>query len=100
VHILAIKKSLRILHGRPNPERFHVRSYKEEGATTPFDMVVLNEINRYHLAIQVLQRVPRLSSKASGVIEYFQEKLIEHRQYIDRYLEDMPEVTDWVWSQP
>jgi xylulose-5-phosphate/fructose-6-phosphate phosphoketolase len=90
-----------LVHGRPNPERFHVRGYMEEGTTTtPFDMVVLNKVSRYHLAIQALQRVPRLSSKSASVIEGFQEKLNEHRLYIDKNLEDMPEVREWKWSKP
>jgi xylulose-5-phosphate/fructose-6-phosphate phosphoketolase len=62
--------------------------------------VVLNKVSRYHLAIQALQRVPRLSSKSASVIEGFQEKLNEHRLYIDKNLEDMPEVREWKWSKP
>jgi xylulose-5-phosphate/fructose-6-phosphate phosphoketolase len=90
-----------LVHGRPNPERFHVRGYMEEGTTTtPFDMVVVNGVSRYHLAMEALRRVPRFESQALRLTEYFESKLTEHRLYIQEHLEDMPEIRDWTWSDP
>jgi xylulose-5-phosphate/fructose-6-phosphate phosphoketolase len=90
-----------LVHGRPNPERFHVRGYMEEGTTTtPFDMVVQNHLSRYHLAIEALKRVPRLRSQAGDTVELFEQKLLEHQLYIQKHLEDMPEIRDWVWTTP
>jgi xylulose-5-phosphate/fructose-6-phosphate phosphoketolase len=90
-----------LVHGRPNPARFHVRGYMEEGTTTtPFDMVVANEVSRYHLAMQALRRVPRLRLQSAHVIEQFEVRLAEHRLYIQEHLEDMPEIRDWTWSAP
>jgi xylulose-5-phosphate/fructose-6-phosphate phosphoketolase len=90
-----------LVHGRPNPERFHVRGYMEEGTTTtPFDMVVANQISRYHLAMEALRRVPRLRSQSAHLIDTFESKLAEHRLYIQEYLQDMPEIRDWTWSEP
>jgi xylulose-5-phosphate/fructose-6-phosphate phosphoketolase len=90
-----------LVHGRPNPERFHVRGYMEEGTTTtPFDMVVVNQLSRYHLAMEALRRVPKFESQALHLIEYFESKLAEHHLYIQEYLEDMPEIRDWTWSEP
>jgi xylulose-5-phosphate/fructose-6-phosphate phosphoketolase len=88
-----------LVHGRPDPERFHVRGYMEEGTTTtPFDMVVANRISRYHLAMAALRFVPRLRSKSAHLIERFEKKLTEHSLYIRDHLEDMPEIRDWTWS--
>jgi xylulose-5-phosphate/fructose-6-phosphate phosphoketolase len=90
-----------LVHGRPNPDRFHVRGYMEEGTTTtPFDMVVANNVSRYHLAIEALRRVPKLGRKAERQIEHFEAKLDEHHLYIRDHFEDMPEIRDWVWSEP
>jgi xylulose-5-phosphate/fructose-6-phosphate phosphoketolase len=90
-----------LVHGRPNPERFHVRGYMEEGTTTtPFDMVVANQISRYHLAMEALRRVPRLRSQSAHLVETFESKLTEHRLYIQEHLQDMPEIRDWTWSEP
>jgi xylulose-5-phosphate/fructose-6-phosphate phosphoketolase len=89
-----------LVHGRPNPARFHVRGYIEEGTTTtPFDMVVVNNVSRYHLAIEALRRVSRLRSRSVDVIEQFEAKLTEHHLYIQQHLEDMPEIRDWTWSE-
>ncbi len=88
-----------IVHGRGVHEQFHVRGYIEEGTTTtPFDMVVLNEMSRFHLAIEALHRIPRLQAQAGDVIELFETKLFEHREYITRHLQDMPEIRNWSWS--
>jgi len=88
-----------MVHGRSNEGRFHVRGYMDKGTTTtPFDMVVLNEMSRFHLAIEALKHVPRLRSEASDVIELFNGKLTEHHDYIRQHLEDMPEIRNWYWT--
>jgi xylulose-5-phosphate/fructose-6-phosphate phosphoketolase len=88
----------RLTYRRTNHENLHVRGYKEEGTTTtPFDMTVLNDLDRYHLAGDVIDRVPRLRDVASHLKQLLREKLIEHKRYIVRYGEDMPEVRDWKW---
>jgi len=88
-----------IVHGRPSPERFHVRGFNEEGTTTtPFDMVVRNEISRYHLCIEALRRAPRMASRAATLIERCTAMLNRHQAYIREHLEDMPEVRDWTWT--
>lgn len=85
-----------LIYRRPVPERFHVRGYIEEGTTTtPFDMVVCNGMSRYHLAIEALHRVGRLQSTSGDLINYFNEKLEEHRRYVREYGEDMPEIREW-----
>ncbi len=88
-----------IVHGRPKAERFHVRGFREEGTTTtPFDMVVLNEMSRYHLCIEAIRRVPRLREQAPALIAECQAMLDRHRNYVREHLEDLPEIRDWVWS--
>jgi xylulose-5-phosphate/fructose-6-phosphate phosphoketolase len=87
-----------MLHGRTNPERFHVRGYVEEGTTTtPFDMVVLNKTSRYHLCIEALRRAPHRKG-AGEVLAHCEEGLDAHRKYIVEHLEDMPEITNWRWT--
>ncbi len=87
----------RLVYRRRN-QRLHVRGYKEEGTvTTPFDMCVLNEIDRFHLAIDVLDRVERLHNVVGHLREMLRNKLIDHRSCITQHGEDMPEVKDWVW---
>jgi xylulose-5-phosphate/fructose-6-phosphate phosphoketolase len=77
-----------------------VRGYKEEGTTTtPFDMVVLNDLDRFHLVADVIDRVPGLGPRAAYAQQAIRDRLIEHKQYIARYGEDMPEIRDWRWSQ-
>lgn len=86
-----------LVHGRPEPERFHVRGFMEEGTTTtPFDMVVLNNISRYQLAIEAIRR----SNYKNGqeAIRCFEQKLQQHHHYIREHLEDMPEIKNWKWS--
>jgi xylulose-5-phosphate/fructose-6-phosphate phosphoketolase len=76
-----------------------VRGYKEEGTTTtPFDMVVLNDLDRFHLVADVIDRVPALGPRAAYAQQAIRDKLIEHKQYIARYGEDMPEIRNWRWS--
>jgi xylulose-5-phosphate/fructose-6-phosphate phosphoketolase len=88
-----------LIHGRPNPERFHVRGFNEEGTTTtPFDMVVLNGMSRYHLSIEALRRAPRMAGRAPQLIEQCEEMLARHERYTRTHLEDMPEVSEWTWS--
>lgn len=86
-----------LVHGRPEPERFHVRGYTEEGTTTtPFDMTVLNNISRYQLAIEAIFRSG--ISHASHVVDLFEQKLEYHHHYIREHLDDMPEIKNWKWS--
>ncbi|MEX0428424.1 phosphoketolase [Nocardioides sp. DS6] len=89
----------RLTYRRTNHANFHVRGYKEEGTTTtPFDMCVLNQLDRFDLALDVLERVPGLASRTGHVHEMLKNKLIEHRAYVRRHGEDMPEVRSWTWS--
>ncbi len=84
---------------RTNHHNLHVHGFKEEGTTTtPFDMVVLNDLDRFHLAQDVIDRVPQLQSIDTNVKLLLRDKLIEHRQYITTYGEDMPEIRNWKWS--
>ncbi|MDA3649484.1 phosphoketolase family protein [Saccharopolyspora indica] len=88
----------RLTYRRRNHGNIHVRGYKEEGTTTtPFDMCVLNQIDRFNLAIDVIDRVPRLGPSAAYAREALQAKLIEHRHYVSTHGEDMPEIRDWTW---
>ena len=88
----------RLTYRRTNHENLHVRGYKEEGTTTtPFDMTVLNQVDRYNLAIDVIDRVPRLRDVGAHPREWLKNKLIEHRIHTRRHGEDMPEVRDWQW---
>jgi xylulose-5-phosphate/fructose-6-phosphate phosphoketolase len=89
----------RLTYRRTNHVNLHVRGYKEEGTTTtPFDMVVLNDLDRFHLAIDVIERVPGLGTRTAYLKQALREKLIEHREYITRHGDDMPEVRDWSWE--
>jgi xylulose-5-phosphate/fructose-6-phosphate phosphoketolase len=88
----------RLTYRRTNHDNLHVRGYKEEGTTTtPFDMVVLNDLDRFHLVMDVIDRVPQLGPSAAYVKQALFQKLIEHKHYIARYGEDMPEVREWKW---
>ncbi len=90
----------RLAYRRKNHANLHVRGYKEEGTTTtPFDMVVLNELDRFHLVGDVIDRVPGLGPKAAYVKQALRERLIEHRAYIRKYGDDMPEVKHFRWAQ-
>jgi xylulose-5-phosphate/fructose-6-phosphate phosphoketolase len=76
-----------------------VRGYKEEGTTTtPFDMVVRNDLDRFHLVADVIDRVPDLGPTAASAKQVVRDKLDDHRQYIERYGEDMPEIRAWTWT--
>ena len=88
----------RLVYKRTNHRNFHVRGFMEEGTTTtPFDMVVRNRLDRFHLVGDVIDRVPGLSTRAVYVKQAMRGKLIEHEQYIVRVGADMPEVADWRW---
>jgi xylulose-5-phosphate/fructose-6-phosphate phosphoketolase len=88
----------RFTYRRTNHRNLHVRGYKEEGTTTtPFDMAVLNDLDRFHLAQDVIDRAPQLASHAAYARQRLRDKLIDHREYIERHGEDMPEVRDWKW---
>ncbi|HVK03647.1 MAG TPA: phosphoketolase family protein [Armatimonadaceae bacterium] len=89
----------RLTYRHTNHENLHVRGYKEEGTTTtPFDMVVLNDLDRFHLVMDVIDRVPKLGSSAAHLRQQMRDKRTEHREYICRYGDDLPEVKDWKWS--
>jgi xylulose-5-phosphate/fructose-6-phosphate phosphoketolase len=88
----------RMMYRRKNHDNLHVRGYKEEGTTTtPFDMVVLNQLDRFHLVGDVIERVPKLSATASHVKQLISDKLIEHRHYITETGDDLPEIKNWKW---
>jgi xylulose-5-phosphate/fructose-6-phosphate phosphoketolase len=89
----------RFTYRRTNHNNLHVRGYKEEGTTTtPFDMCVLNDIDRFHLVGDVIDRVPSLGARAAYAKQAIRDKLIEHKQYISKYGEDMPEISGWQWG--
>jgi xylulose-5-phosphate/fructose-6-phosphate phosphoketolase len=88
----------RLTYRRNGHDNLHVRGYKEEGTTTtPFDMVVRNDMDRYHLVMDVIDRVPGLARRAAGLRQQMVDKRTEHRHYIRRTGEDLPEIRDWVW---
>jgi len=90
----------RLTYRRTNHKNLHVRGYKEEGATTtPFDMVVRNDMDRFHLVADVIDRVPKLGSTAAYLKQWISDKHHEHQQYITEHGVDMPEVTQWHWGE-
>jgi xylulose-5-phosphate/fructose-6-phosphate phosphoketolase len=89
----------RLTYRRTNHANMHVRGYKENGTTTtPFDMTVLNDLDRFHLAGDVIDRVPRLRDIAAHIKQDLRNKLIEHKRYIAKHGDDMPEIRDWKWQ--
>ncbi len=89
----------RLTYARTNHANMHVRGFVEEGTTTtPFDMVVMNGLDRFHLALEAIRRVPGLAERAADAVEVFNRKLEEHKRYTREYGEDMPEITQWGWS--
>ena len=89
----------RLTYRRTNHKNLHVRGYKEEGTTTtPFDMVVMNDLDRFHLVADVVDRVPRLRQRAAYVKQYVRDRLIDHKEYICKHGQDMPEIRDWKWE--
>ncbi len=90
----------RLSYRRTNHANLHVRGYKEEGTTTtPFDMVVMNDLDRFHLVIDVAERVPMLATRSAYIRQAMQAKLLAHRHYIRQYGEDMPEIRNWRWRK-
>jgi xylulose-5-phosphate/fructose-6-phosphate phosphoketolase len=88
----------RLTYRRTNHHNLHVRGYKEEGTTTtPFDMVVLNDLDRFHLVMDVINRVPKLQPIGAHVKQLMRDKRLEHTQYIHEHGDDMPEIRDWQW---
>jgi xylulose-5-phosphate/fructose-6-phosphate phosphoketolase len=88
----------RLTYRRTNHDNLHVRGYKEEGTTTtPFDMTVMNDIDRFHLAGDVIDRVPRFQDVAGHMKQMLRDKLIDHKIYISQYGDDMPEIKNWKW---
>jgi xylulose-5-phosphate/fructose-6-phosphate phosphoketolase len=89
----------RLTYKRANHRNLHVHGYKEEGTTTtPFDMCVLNQLDRFNLVKDVIARVPKLQERAAYAVQAINDKLVEHRQYINRYGDDMPEIIGWKWG--
>jgi xylulose-5-phosphate/fructose-6-phosphate phosphoketolase len=89
----------KLTYRRNNHANLHVRGYKGEGTTTtPFDMVVINDLDRFHLANDVIDRLPGLGSKGAYTKQWLQNKLIDHKAYIKMHGEDMPEILNWKWS--
>ena len=91
----------RLTYRRTNHDNIHVRGYKEEGTiTTPFDMTVRNDLDRFHLVMDAIDRLPQTSDKAIYLKQQFKDKLYEHRQYINKHGEDLPEIRNWKWGNP
>jgi len=89
-----------LTYRRKGHANLHVRGYKEEGTTTtPFDMCVLNDIDRFHLVNDVIERVPKLKARAAYAKQAMRGKLMDHKQYIARYGDDMPDITGWRWGR-
>jgi xylulose-5-phosphate/fructose-6-phosphate phosphoketolase len=89
----------RLTYRRTNHHNFHVRGYKEEGTiTTPFDMAVLNDLDRFHLAMDVIDRLPELGARSAYLKQELRDKLVDHRRYIVKYGDDLPEIRNWKWG--
>ena len=89
----------RLTYRRANHDNIHVRGYKEEGTiTTPFDMTVLNDMDRFHLVMDTIDRVPQAREKGIHLKQLLRDKLVEHKEYIDKYGQDLPEVRNWKWG--
>jgi xylulose-5-phosphate/fructose-6-phosphate phosphoketolase len=89
----------RLTYRRTNHKNLHVRGYKEEGTTTtPFDMVVLNDLDRFHLVGDVIDRVPGLGARAAYAKQFIRDKLMDHKEYIHKHGEDLPEILNWRWN--
>jgi xylulose-5-phosphate/fructose-6-phosphate phosphoketolase len=89
----------RLTYRRINHDNIHVRGYKEEGTiTTPFDMTVLNDLDRFHLVMDTIDRLPHAGAKGAVLKIELKNKLIEHKFYINKHGQDMPEIVDWKWN--
>jgi xylulose-5-phosphate/fructose-6-phosphate phosphoketolase len=90
----------RLTYRRTNHDNLHVHGYKEEGTiTTPFDMTVLNGLDRFHLVMDAIDRLPQTGDQGIYLKQQLKDKLVEHKQYIDKNGEDLPEIRNWKWSQ-
>jgi xylulose-5-phosphate/fructose-6-phosphate phosphoketolase len=90
----------RLTYRRTNHKNLHVRGYKEEGTTTtPFDMCVLNDLDRFHLVMDVIMRVPKLTAIGVNVLQAMRDKLIDHKEYIFEHGDDLPEIKGWRWHR-
>lgn len=90
----------RLTYRRTNHKNLHVRGYKGEGTTTtPFDMVVMNDIDRFHLVGDVIDRLPAIGSKGAYTKQFLRNKLLDHKAYVEIHGEDMPEIRNWKWNQ-
>jgi xylulose-5-phosphate/fructose-6-phosphate phosphoketolase len=88
----------RLTYRRHNHDSLHVRGYKEEGTiTTPFDMTVLNDMDRFHLVMDAIDRLPQIGARADHLRQQLKDKLVEHKEYIDKNGQDMPEIRNWTW---
>jgi xylulose-5-phosphate/fructose-6-phosphate phosphoketolase len=88
----------RLTYRRHNHDSIHVRGYKEEGTiTTPFDMTVLNDMDRFHLVMDAISRLPQIGARADHLRQQLHNRLVEHKQYIDKNGQDMPEIRNWTW---
>jgi xylulose-5-phosphate/fructose-6-phosphate phosphoketolase len=89
----------RLTYRRTNHDNIHVRGYKEEGTiTTPFDMTVLNDLDRFHLAMDTIDRIPRITEKGAYLKQTLKDKLVEHGRYIRKQGRDLPEIRNWQWK--
>jgi xylulose-5-phosphate/fructose-6-phosphate phosphoketolase len=90
----------RLTYRRANHENIHVRGYKEEGTiTTTFDMTVLNDLDRFHLVLDVIKRLPELGAEGIKLKRLMKDKLIRHKKYINLHGQDMPEILNWKWGE-
>ncbi|MFT8674966.1 MAG: phosphoketolase family protein [Acetobacter sp.] len=88
----------KLIYKRANALNFHVHGFQEEGTTTtPFDMTVINHLDRYHLVLNTIRHVPTLTERAAYAAQAMRDRLVEHRRYVDSHGQDMPEIRDWVW---
>jgi xylulose-5-phosphate/fructose-6-phosphate phosphoketolase len=91
----------RLTYRRTNHGNIHVRGYKEEGTiTTPFDMTVLNDLDRFHLVMDVIDRVPGTGTQGAQLKQQLKDKLVEHKRYINEHGQDLPEIREWEWDRP
>ncbi|HEX9841319.1 MAG TPA: phosphoketolase, partial [bacterium] len=90
----------RLTYRRHNHGNLHVRGYKEEGTTTtPFDMAVMNDLDRYHLVQDVVDRLPHFADRAAYIRQAMRDRLIEHKAHVTAYGDDLPAIRDWVWPE-